>query len=95
MCKKYIIDEEKLRELIKHEATLAALEGGGVDNWDWYGDSIKDMLDEYDASSMEEAVEIDLNDLISNKTIQEYIEQINLEIEVFLSLFKFEFYVLF
>lgn len=74
MCKKYIIDEEKLRTLIKHEAILAALEGGGVDNWDWYSDSIKDMLDEYDTSSMEEVVEIDLNDLISNKTIQEYIE---------------------
>jgi hypothetical protein len=27
-------------DLIRAELILAALEAGGVDNWDWYGDSV-------------------------------------------------------
>lgn len=74
MCKKYIIDEEKLRELIKYNAILSALEAGGVDDWAWYGEAIKETLDEYDVSSMEEIVEIDFNNLILDKKVQEYIK---------------------
>lgn len=74
MCKKYIIDEEKLRELIKYNAILGALEAGGVDDWAWYGEAIKETLDEYDVSSMEEIVEIDFNNLILDKKVQEYIK---------------------
>lgn len=32
----------KLIELDERDMILCALENGGVDNWDWYGDSLKD-----------------------------------------------------
>lgn len=44
--KNYIIDEERLRELLKAELRLMALENGGVDNWSWYSDSLSDFLKE-------------------------------------------------
>ena len=33
--------------MLKSYYKLVALEGGGVDNWDWYGASIGDFIDEY------------------------------------------------
>ena len=33
---KYIIDEERLLELLEAEARLQCLENDGVDNWTWY-----------------------------------------------------------
>lgn len=42
--KNYIIDEERLKELLKAELKLMALENGGVDNWSWYSDSLNDFL---------------------------------------------------
>lgn len=42
---KYIIDEKELHELLYSYYKLEALEYGGVDNWEWYNDSIKDFLD--------------------------------------------------
>ena len=35
------ITEKRLRELEDSEAQLRALEAGGVDNWEWYGESMK------------------------------------------------------
>ena len=32
----------RFEELIKAEKTLSALEAGGVDNWEWYYESLKD-----------------------------------------------------
>lgn len=29
-------------QLLKDEAELAALHAGGVENWEWYGDSLRD-----------------------------------------------------
>lgn len=43
---KYIITEERLKELLEAEASLLALECGGVDNWDWYSDSLEDHYEE-------------------------------------------------
>jgi hypothetical protein len=39
------ISLERLAELLKSEARLIALECGGVDNWDWYSESL-DSADE-------------------------------------------------
>lgn len=33
--------------LVKRDEMLAALEAGGVDNWDWYSDSLKDFWKKY------------------------------------------------
>ena len=39
-----IISRETLYDLIRDSNTLAALEIGGVDNWSWYGDSIREYV---------------------------------------------------
>ena len=41
---KYIIEEAELRELLYSYYKLEALEYGGVDNWEWYGESQEDYL---------------------------------------------------
>lgn len=45
--KRYIIKESELLELLEARLRLAALENGGVDNWEWYGDSLCDYLRNY------------------------------------------------
>lgn len=35
-----------ISNLENRDATLCALEAGGVDNWEWYGESIKDFFKE-------------------------------------------------
>lgn len=37
-----LIEEKELAELLRDSAKLAALEHGGVDNWDWYSNSLND-----------------------------------------------------
>lgn len=36
------ITAERLKTLERAEAKLQALEAGGVDNWEWYGESLKE-----------------------------------------------------
>lgn len=55
--KKYIVPEDRLRELIEAEEILSALEAGGVDNWSYYGDSFCDYLNEYGYEEFDEAVD--------------------------------------
>lgn len=40
---KRIIEEEELLQLLEHDAILSALESGGVDNWDWYEESLENL----------------------------------------------------
>lgn len=37
------ISPKRLRELELAERKLRALEAGGVDNWEWYGESLKEF----------------------------------------------------
>lgn len=57
----YIISEEDLREILESEARYIALESGGVDNWEWYGLSIRDYLNLYEADSIDEIVNERMN----------------------------------
>lgn len=44
---KYVrIRVQRLAELLRSETRLLALEAGGVDNWDWYGDCFTEEVDE-------------------------------------------------
>ena len=43
----YLVPEHTLRDLINDSNKLAALECGGVDNWDWYGYSIGDYVADF------------------------------------------------
>lgn len=44
---KRIIEEDELLDLLNSRNILTALEQGGVDNWEWYGDSLE-TLEELD-----------------------------------------------
>lgn len=46
MADKIEIDRKRLIELLAAELELNALNCGGVDNWDWYGDSCCDAIRE-------------------------------------------------
>lgn len=54
MEQQFYIDESRLLELLETEARYIALENGGVDNWEWCGQSQEDYLDLCDALSFEE-----------------------------------------
>lgn len=41
------ISSIEYNSLIEDSEKLAALEAGGVDNWEWYHESIKDWLEKY------------------------------------------------
>ena len=41
-----LVEKFELDELIRDSKVLSALEAGGVDNWEWYGESLKDFFDE-------------------------------------------------
>lgn len=57
--KMYIISEKDLLELLESHYRLAALESGGVDNWEWYSDSCADFINEYMRDIEFEDVEIE------------------------------------
>jgi hypothetical protein len=40
------ITQKEYEELRKDSRKLAALEAGGVDNWEWYGESLKEFWEE-------------------------------------------------
>lgn len=42
------ITEERLKELEKRDEKLSALESGGVDNWEWYEDSLEEFWKKYE-----------------------------------------------
>lgn len=42
-----MVDREELGQLRKDSFKLTCLENGGVDNWEWYCDSLKDYYERY------------------------------------------------
>ena len=45
--KYYKVPEDQLTELISDSIKLSILEVDGVDNWEWYMESRKDLITEY------------------------------------------------
>ena len=75
---KYIIEEKRLKELLKAEHKLSALEGGGVDNWSYYGDHYDSYFDGIS------------NDIISKQQKEELHPNELIEILVFADMTKFD-----
>lgn len=63
------ITQERLKELYRAEAKLNALEAGGVDNWEWYDESLEYFL-KYE--SIERLVE---------ETVEEFLVELHEHIE--------------
>ena len=67
--KKYIISEERLMNLLTREANLEALYAGGVDNWPWYYESIKNYIEYNDeVEDLDQAY----NDYVYDKMLKEF-----------------------
>lgn len=72
-----LIPKKKALSLLENNAKLMALESGGVDNWNWYGESLWDYLKEYFGEDNDEEAEcLDFSD-IANEKITQY-REINL-----------------
>ena len=61
------LSEDELRDLLKSAYLAWALEAGGVDNWEWAGDSVQDFIDDYNRTAnfycetIEDMVDNDIN----------------------------------
>ena len=59
---KIVINKEELKDLLIGYHTNAALEDGGVDNWEWAGESISDYCSRAGVEDIEELVEKELKE---------------------------------
>ena len=59
--KNYYICESELLELLAAYHQLAALENGGVDNWEWYGYSVADYLEAHGKKKFEDIAQDELD----------------------------------
>ena len=51
---KMIISKKRLEELERDSRKLLALEMGGVDNWEWYSESLQEFWREEELEELEE-----------------------------------------
>lgn len=66
------ITETRLAELLRTERKMQALETGGVDNWEWYGESLKDFHKEEDKQSLIYEAAEDLVEYITTELSHDY-----------------------
>lgn len=59
------IEQRKLLALLEAYFKLAALESGGVDNWEWYGDSLCQYLQEDEMNKTQDD-DYDFRDMAEN-----------------------------
>lgn len=67
----YKISEKDLLELLTYAYQYQALECGGVDNWDWFGESMKDFIEN---CSFDDGVEYTDIDEIAKNSLKYYEE---------------------
>ncbi len=62
-----LVPKNELVDLLYDSLKLQALECGGVDNWSWYGDSIRDFIDaaKVDYNIPEDDDDFDISDMAS------------------------------
>ena len=58
--KYFIVPESDLRRLIDQSNHYEGLDWGGVDNWDWYGESLHSYLENQQVKDFDELTELDL-----------------------------------
>lgn len=63
------ISKARLEELLDRDAQLRALEHGGVDNWEWYDESLTEYRKEKDLKEFREDL---VNDLLSELSLSIY-----------------------
>ena len=63
-----IIPKNEFASLLRDSDKLSRLECGGVDNWDWYGESLNDEDPSYE--EIQDMSDDDLIDFYGYKTIE-------------------------
>lgn len=60
-----LIPKDELKELLCDSLRLQALDCGGVDNWDWYGEAVRDFIDaaKADYNVPEDDDDFDIDDM--------------------------------
>lgn len=60
-----LVPKDELKDLLYDSLKLQALECGGVDNWSWYGDSVRDFIDaaKADYNIPEDDDDFDISDM--------------------------------
>ena len=60
-----LVPKDELKDLLYDSLRLQALEFSGVDNWTWYGDSIRDFIDaaKVDYNVPEDDDDFDISDM--------------------------------
>lgn len=60
-----LVPKDELKDLLYDSLKLQALECGGVDNWSWYGDSVRDFIDaaKVDYNVPEDDDDFDIDDM--------------------------------
>lgn len=60
-----LVPKDELKDLLYDSLKLQALEVSGVDNWTWYGDSIRDFIDaaKTDYNVPEDDDDFDIDDM--------------------------------
>lgn len=67
--KKFIICESELRDLLRAAHYAWALEAGGVDNWTWEGESVKDYCANYGVPHIEDIVDKEISEGVYQELI--------------------------
>lgn len=65
------ITAQRLAELEKAERKLNALVAGGVDNWEWYREVLKELALEEEIDEMYDKFIDDLNDMLTEAKVEE------------------------
>ena len=67
---KYVrVRVQRLAKLLRHKIELLALQNGGVDNWDWYGNCFTEKVDKLLETDDEDLVKLEgftINDTNEN-----------------------------
>ena len=65
------ISAKRLEELERSQRKLNALEAGGVDNWEWYDESLTDFRKEEQMEDQLEKFIDNLNDVLAEAQVEE------------------------
>ena len=63
MTKYRLVKEDELRFMLRGYLKYLALQSGGVDNWEWCGESCADFLDGAGAEDFDELAEREIKEL--------------------------------
>lgn len=79
MDKTICITEEQYQQLVTDSITLAALQNGGVDNWEWHWEVINNFIYEYLRENREDFLKYATHmgiDIENEQELQEFEDEI-------------------